>query len=163
MEVIGGKVASPAAGAAAFALISVDANGRIIISPTPGKIILRNAADDADIAGDAANGLDVDVTRAVVPTGLGTVASGELAGSVTAIQMPNVACRLVKFKAHYDNAGRVYIGGSGVTTADGTTDITTGLQLSAGEETGWIPISNLNLLYRICDNAGDDLTYIALS
>ena len=92
-----------------------------------------------------------------------TVAVGELAGNVSATQMPNVACKLVKFKAEYDNAGRVYLGGSGVTKADGSTDTTTGLQLSAGEETGWIPVGNLNLFYRICDNAGDDLTYLALA
>ncbi len=90
------------------------------------------------------------------------VVSGELAGSAVALQMPDVACKLVKFKAVIGNAGNVYIGGEGVTAVDGTTDTTTGLELDASEETDWIPISNLNLLYRICDNAGDDLTYIAL-
>lgn len=90
------------------------------------------------------------------------IAVGELAGSVTAAVMPTVACRLVKFKAAYDNAGRVYIGGSGVTVKDGTTDVTTGLELSAGEESGWIPVRNVNEFYRICDNAGDNLTYLAL-
>lgn len=88
--------------------------------------------------------------------------TGELAGSATAVQMPNVACKLVRFKASYDNAGRVYIGIAGVTVANGATDTTTGYQLSAGEETGWIPVDNLNRFYRICDNAGDDLTYLAL-
>lgn len=101
------------------------------------------------------------VTAALSTYGLAGV--GELAGSVTAAQMPVLACKLAKFKAAHDNAGRVYIGGSTVTVKDGTTDVTTGLELSAGEETGWLPISNLNILYRICDNAGDDLTYIALS
>ena len=92
-----------------------------------------------------------------------SVASGELAGSAVAVQMPNVVCKLVKFKARSDNVGSVYIGGAAVTKPDGVTDTTTGLQLSAGEETGWLPIDNLNRLYRICDNAGDDLTYLALS
>lgn len=91
-----------------------------------------------------------------------TVRTGELAGSATAVQMPNVACRLVCFKAAYDNAGRVYIGASGVTVADGTTDTTTGFQLSAGEQTPWLPCDNLNRFYRISNNAGDDLTYLAL-
>lgn len=90
------------------------------------------------------------------------IACGELAGSASALQMPDVACKLVKFKALNDNAGDVYIGGSGVTVADGTTDVTTGLEIAAGEETGWLPVSNLNLFYRICDNAGDDLTYLVL-
>lgn len=91
-----------------------------------------------------------------------TVLSGELQGSATALQLPTIACKLVKFKAREDNTGNVYIGAAGVTKPDGTTDATTGFQLDAGEETGWIPIDNLNRLYRICDNATDDLTYLAL-
>jgi hypothetical protein len=88
--------------------------------------------------------------------------AGELAGSASAVQMPTLTCKLVKFKASYDNAGRVYIGGSSVTVANGSTDTTTGLQLSAGEETGWLPVANVNAFYRITDNTTDDLTYIAL-
>ena len=91
-----------------------------------------------------------------------TVACGELQGSATALQMPSVACTMVKFKARIDNAGNVYIGGAGVTKPDGTTDTTTGIELDAGEETGWLRVDNLSRFYRICDNAGDDLTYIAL-
>lgn len=93
----------------------------------------------------------------------GTVKSGELQGSATALKLPDVACRLVRFKAAYDNVGRVYLGGAGVTKKDGTTDVTTGLELNAGDDTGWLPVVNLNVFYRICDNAGDDLTYIALA
>jgi len=90
------------------------------------------------------------------------VQTGELQGSATALQMPNIPCRLVCFKAQADNAGDVYIGAAGVTVPDGTTDITSGLLLAPGDVSPWIPITNLNLFYRICDNAGDDLTYIAL-
>jgi hypothetical protein len=87
-------------------------------------------------------------------------ACGELAGSTTALQLPDVECEFAYLKAKSDNAGRVYIGGAGVTVADGTTDITTGYELEAGDEmTVWV--HNLNELYRICDNAGDDLSYIA--
>ena len=92
-----------------------------------------------------------------------TVACGELQGSATALQLPSVACSLVRFKACIDNAGKVYLGGAGVTVPNGTTDVTTGIEIVAGQDTGWIPISNLNKLFRICDNAGDDLTYIALA
>lgn len=110
----------------------------------------------------ANSGVDIgDVDIASDPV-FGTIAVGELAGSATAAQMPAQACKWVKFKAVWSNAGKVYIGGSTVTKVDGTTDTTTGLELSAGEETGWIPVSNLNVLYRISDNAGDDLTYLAL-
>ncbi|MDA7977134.1 MAG: hypothetical protein MPJ50_00010 [Pirellulales bacterium] len=91
-----------------------------------------------------------------------TIHSGELAGTLTAAQMPAVSCRLVRFKARDDNIGAIYVGGPGVTKPDGATDATTGLELNAGEDTGWIPVDNLNRCWRICDNAGDDLTYLAL-
>lgn len=91
-----------------------------------------------------------------------TVQSGELAGATSATRMPNVACTLVKFKAASDNVGKVYVGGAGVTKADGTTDTTTGWSLAAGEETPYWPVPNVQSFYRICDNAGDDLVYVAL-
>jgi len=91
------------------------------------------------------------------------VACGELQGSAAALQMPTVTCKLVRFKARIDNAGNVYIGGAGVTLPNGTTDATTGIELVAGQDTGWLPVSNLNRFYRICDNAGDDLTYVCLA
>lgn len=57
-----------------------------------------------------------------------SVATGELAGSATALQLPSVAGRMVRLKAHTTNAGNVYIGPSGVTKPDGSTDTTTGCQ-----------------------------------
>lgn len=96
-------------------------------------------------------------------TGHSTVHSGELAGATSATQLPDIDCVLVRFKALTGNVGNVYLGGAAVTVADGTTDTTTGIELTPGDDTGWIPITNLNLLYRICDNAGDDLTYLALA
>ena len=88
---------------------------------------------------------------------------GELAGSATALVMPNVPCTMIRFKAVASNVGNVYIGGSTVTVVNGTTDITTGLEMAPGDDTGWIPVPNANVFYRICDNAGDDLTYMALN
>ena len=105
---------------------------------------------------------NVDIVSNVQPVGLGLAGSGELQGSGSVLQMPTLACKYVKFKARGDNAGYVYIGGSAVTIPNGTTDITTGFELASGEETGWLPATNVNLFYRICNNAGDDLTYIAL-
>lgn len=93
---------------------------------------------------------------------IGHVQSGELQGSATALRLPNIPCRMVMFVAQNGNAGDVYIGGAGVTVPDGTTDATSGYELKASAQTPWIPCSNLNLFYRICDNAGDDLTYLAL-
>lgn len=91
-----------------------------------------------------------------------TVKSGEIAGAISATQMPVVPCNLVRFKAPLSNAGNVYIGGSAVTKPDGATDITTGLELAPGDDTGWIPVSNVGNFYRICDNVDDDLVYLAL-
>ena len=90
------------------------------------------------------------------------IVSGELGGTVSAAAMPDIGGLVVMFKAAYDNAGRVYIGGAGVTKADGTTDVTTGIQLSAGETFGWVPFTTLKNFYYICDNAGDDLTYMIM-
>lgn len=92
------------------------------------------------------------------------VATGEVAGSATAAVFPTITGKWVKFKALSTNGGIVYIGKSGVTASNGTTDTTTGLPLLAGEETDWLPLgsNNLNELYRICDNAGDDVVYIVL-
>jgi hypothetical protein len=88
--------------------------------------------------------------------------TGELAGTTTIEQMPDITCRMVMFKAHADNVGNVYIGASTVTVADGITDTTTGFQMDAGDSSPWLLVPNMNKLYRICDNAGDDLTYMAL-
>lgn len=88
------------------------------------------------------------------------VGCGELAGSAAAAACPSRGARMVKFKAAVSNAGNVYVGMAGVTKPDGTTDTTTGIELGPGEETGWLPCTNLDEFYRICDNAGDDLTYL---
>lgn len=91
------------------------------------------------------------------------ISSGEVSGSVTAKQLPNVPASLIKITAQGGNAGNVYLGGAGVTIPDGTTDTTSGLLLDAADTTDWMPIDNLNRLYIICDNAGDDITYLVLS
>ena len=89
-----------------------------------------------------------------------SVRTGELQGSATPLQLPDIPCRMAYIKARDDNAGNVYLGGTvGVTVPNGTTDATTGYCLSKSESV-LLEIGNLNVLYRICDNAGDDLTYI---
>ena len=89
-----------------------------------------------------------------------SIASGELQGSATALQMPDITIRSVTFKANADNVGNVYIGGAGVTVPDGTTDTTSGVELQPGDWLQFNQVSNMNLFYRRCDNAGDDLTYL---
>ena len=90
------------------------------------------------------------------------VKSGEIQGGTTVAQMPDVPCSKVMFRALASNSGNVYIGGVGVTKPDGVTDETSGFELDAEQETEWLEIPNLNLLYIITDNNGDDLSYIAL-
>ena len=88
--------------------------------------------------------------------------TGELAGATSATQNPDIKCQFVKFIAALDNVGKVYIGGPGVTVPDGNTDTTSGFPLDAGYETPWIPVTNVKMTYRICDNAGDDCSYMVV-
>lgn len=94
-------------------------------------------------------------------TGSANIKHGELAGSTSALQLPDVPVgTYALLKAQSTNVGSVFIGSSSSTTvAGGTTDVTTGYELTAGQEMP-VYVNNLNLLYRICNNAGDDLTYI---
>lgn len=94
---------------------------------------------------------------------LPTVVTGELAGATSATQLPNIPAKMVRIKANWANANRVYIGySSGVTIPNNTTDTTTGFELSARDDTGWLPIDNLNRLWRICETAGESLTYMVI-
>ena len=97
--------------------------------------------------------INADGTSAGIPE-YTTVACGELQGATSATQLPTVSCKIVKFKASAANSGNVYLGKSGVTKPDATTDTTSGLQLAPGDDSGWLPVTNLNLLYRICDKIG---------
>ena len=86
--------------------------------------------------------------------------SGELTGSGTALQLPDINCRGVVFKAEWANTGYVYIGKAGVTTRAGTTNTTCGMQLAAGESSPFMPCGNLDEFYRICDGTtANCLTY----
>lgn len=127
----------------------------------PQVVIGANTASIGKLAANSGVDIgDVDVTSTVHPTGLTVAGNGELAGVTSATQCPTLACKYVLLKARWANTGYVYLGLTGVTKPDGTTDTTTGIQLGAGES-ALIPVSNLNQLYRICDATGDCLTYIA--
>ena len=93
--------------------------------------------------------------------------TGEFAPGTTAggTQFPDVAGRYVRLKARYANVGKVYVGiqGDTVTKLDGTTDAASGFELAAGDDTGWIPIDNLNRLKGIGDNATDSVGYIVIA
>jgi hypothetical protein len=93
---------------------------------------------------------------------LNTVISGEVQGGTTRAQMPDIPCAMVNIKALTDNAGNVYIGGLGVTVPGTKTNETAGFSLDSGQETGWLPIDNLNKLWMITDANGDDVSYLVL-
>jgi len=90
------------------------------------------------------------------------VQTGEHAGSATAHQLPDVACSMLWLKAVASNAGNVYVGPSTVIKVNGTGGALAGYELDAGEVLGPLPIDNLNRLYIICDNTGDDVVWFAM-
>jgi len=91
------------------------------------------------------------------------VVSGEEANLVTGRQFSNVPCSWVNIKARATNAQNVYIGASDVTRTSGATNSTAGFELDAGQETGWMPVDNLNKFYIIGLNSNDSVVYLALS
>lgn len=105
----------------------------------------------------------VSGTVSTTPPAYTAPAVGEHAVTTSAVQMATVTCKLVQIKALAANTGKVHVGVSGVTAApDGTTDTATGLELSAGESTGWIPVDNLNRLY-VRGTAAGSVTYLAMN
>ena len=95
--------------------------------------------------------------------GFKNIASGQELGSVTGRQLSNVPASYINIKARATNADNVYIGKSGVTTAGASTNTTAGFELDAGEETGWMPVDNLNRFYIIGPNSNDSVLYLILA
>ena len=92
-------------------------------------------------------------------------AHGELAGSATAVQMPSIAGKAVQFSTDPDNAGSVFVGlATSMTVGAGTTTTTAGLELKPGVLSPLFLLDgSLDELWRRCDNAGDDMTYMIYS
>ena len=94
---------------------------------------------------------------------LSNIKNGELRGSSVAVNMPSRECKMVMFKAHATNKGNIYIGGDDtITAANNTTNETAGYRLDAGENTPWFTVANMDKLWRICDTADDNMTYVLL-
>ena len=91
-----------------------------------------------------------------------SVACGEINLTDAAVVLPSIPCKLAYISALKGNTGYVYIGGAGVTVATGSLNVTTGLQLEAGDTIGPLPIPNLNVLYGIAATSGDDISYLVL-
>lgn len=93
--------------------------------------------------------------------------TGEVAGSATAAQIPSNLrreCKRVLIRAASDNAGSVYIGfTSGVTKADGTSDITSGIEVTKTDPPLTLDIPRTDDIWYICTNATDDFTILILS
>jgi hypothetical protein len=89
---------------------------------------------------------------------------GELAGSVSAVQLPNRRCKGVIFNVKAGAAAKFYIGGdAGVTIPNGSTDTTSGIELAAGQSTPILPCENLNVFWVIASAASDSLSYLILT
>lgn len=87
-------------------------------------------------------------------------ACGEFASAtLTALVLPTVTAKFVRFKARSANGGSVYVGLTGVTKGDGTVDTTSGFELAPGDDSGFLPATNLNTFYRAADTATDSILY----
>ena len=74
-----------------------------------------------------------------------------VSGSVTAMQFPTGSCKLVRFKAEHNNAGSFFIG---------ETPSDLHYEMRARDDTGWIPMTDLNELYYInLSGTADFLAY----
>jgi hypothetical protein len=89
--------------------------------------------------------------------------SGEHIAGTAIAALGTVDASLVKFKSRHTNTGTIYIGGVGVTIPNGTADAMSGWPLTAGEESPWIPISNLSKFYSIASVAAQSVIYWVLS
>lgn len=76
--------------------------------------------------------------------------TGQVAVGAAVEAFPDVAGSYVRFKAISDNAGRVFIHGAG--SGDGW-------PLESGEQTGLLPVANLNLYEYSGATQGDAIFY----
>lgn len=75
---------------------------------------------------------------------------GLVSGTPTATQFPNLETKLVRFKAYAGNDLPFYLGED---------ENNMFFEISAGDDTGWIPLENLNRLY--FQNASGTGQYLA--
>ena len=95
--------------------------------------------------------------------GMRVVGNGEAAGIATATQFASLTCSFANFVADEGNTGVVCIGNSsGVTLSANATDATSGFQLPAATQSGWLPCTNLNNFFYICSSTVDFVGYICV-
>jgi hypothetical protein len=88
---------------------------------------------------------------------------GEVAGSATAVQLPDRKCKGIIFKNRAGTTTTFYIGGEGVTIPNNSTDITSGFALAPGESSPLLPCTNANVWFVIASAAADSISYLLLT
>lgn len=73
-----------------------------------------------------------------------------------ATYMPNLECEWACIKNRPDSTGNAYIGSQRLSV------VGTGVYLEPGEITGWIPVTNLNLIWHKEDDATTNLEYMVI-
>ncbi len=111
--------------------------------PRSGRIIKEN--------GEAINEADLMVVDGFY-YGKKTVA---VAGTAEALPSSATPIKSITIKALASNTGKVYVGGSGVSSANG-------LELSKGESISFNYNGNLNDIYIDADVSGEGVVYFAL-
>lgn len=77
----------------------------------------------------------------------------QIPNSLLAVVCPSVSCELVNFKNSPDSSGNVIIGSHRLSI------VSSGVVLEPGSVSGWIPASNLNLIWHKEDDATTYLQY----
>jgi len=97
---------------------------------------------------------DVDVTSNVQPAGFGSIGHGNNTdvGTSAEVLASSQACKHIDVMAAIANTGIIYVGGSGVTAADG-------IGLYAGDVYS-LDIDNVNDVYVVASVNGEDVQYV---
>ncbi len=66
---------------------------------------------------------------------------------------------MVRFKAASANAASIFVAAA---TESATLTVANGFEIEPGDDTGWIPIDNLNLLEAISASSNQKLQYMAV-
>ena len=89
--------------------------------------------------------------------------TGNRACTTTAEQLPAHACRMVKLVAASANAGKVYVGfANTVVGTQGADNEVTGIELSAGQDSGWIPVSDTSMIWVYGSAATQNVSFMWL-
>jgi hypothetical protein len=76
-----------------------------------------------------------------------------IANTVVVTQCPALRAEQIRFKNHPDSSGNAWVGSDNLTTD-------TGFPLAPGDDTGWIPINNLNKCWHVEEDATTYLQYM---